>query len=119
MDGRGGVDNEFANFYKAHRSEFREVYELLEDDFSKKTYKAVIEYRKTYDIRTINKVYVQPQYFLKNILPPAKKGEVFVDGGAYIGDTGMAFLKQYNGNAAYKMYLWECDKKILPGFIRT
>lgn len=104
-----GKENDFSRFFSAHKAEFKRVYEILEDDFSKKTYQAVIQYRKTFDIRQLNQVVVQPQYFLKDILPPAKE-EIFIDGGAYIGDSSRKFLKRYKAGDRYKIFLWEPDQ---------
>ncbi len=105
-----GRKNEFTQFFKEHKAEFQKVYSMLEDDFSKETYSAVIRFRKTYDIRYLNKVNVKPQYFLKDILPPADD-EVFIDGGAYIGDSTKDFLKLYQEKKRYRIYCWEPDER--------
>ena len=104
-----GAQNEFSRFFSEHEAQFRKVYGILEDSFSKKTYQAVIAYRKTYDIRLLNQVVIQPQYFLKEILPPAKE-EIFVDGGAHIGDSSRQFLRKYRTGEPYKIFLWEPDQ---------
>lgn len=75
-----GAQSDFSRFYSEHKAEFQKVYGILEDSFSKKTYRAVIRYRKTFDMRLLNQVVVQPQYFQKDILPPSEE-EIFVDGG--------------------------------------
>lgn len=105
-----GAQNDFSRFFLEHEAEFQKVYEILEDSFSKKTYQAVIEYRKTLDIRLLDPVVIQPQYFLRDILPPAKEEEIFVDGGAYIGDSSRRFLREYQKGGKYKIFLWEPDK---------
>ena len=102
--------NSFAKFYDINKAEFDRVYDILEDEISRKTYKAIIDFRQTYDIKLLNRVYEKKQYFLKEILPP-KENEVFIDGGAYIGDTALDFLKNYQEGSSYKMYLWEPDKR--------
>lgn len=104
-----GAQNDFSRFVSEHEAEFQKVYEILDDSFSKKTYQAVVEYRKTFDIRLLNPVVVQPQYFLKDILPP-EETEIFVDGGAYIGDSSRRFLRKYKGGGKYKIFLWEPDQ---------
>jgi len=59
---------------------------MFEDRFSKETYSAVLEFRKTYNLKSLKKYIVQPQYFPKDKIK-LENNEVFVDGGANIGDT--------------------------------
>lgn len=105
---------EFKTFYEKHTQEFRKLAELLEDDFSRLTLERVIEYRKTQKMRVLKGIIVEPQYFQKDIFGPVEN-EVFVDGGAYVGDTIRAFSKTFHlGGAGYKkIYAWEPDKSNL------
>ena len=105
----GREKNEFADFYERHKNQFEEVVYLLEDDLSKKTFRAVINYHLTYNIKEIEPFIIYPQYFQKDILLPRQDYEAFVDGGAYTGDSGKEFLKIFNESAQYKVYLWEAD----------
>lgn len=91
---------------------------MLEDDFSKKTYKNVIKYRKTFNIAYLNEVIRLPQYFQNDIFKP-EDHELFVDGGAYIGDTAEEFLKFYRGRKGCKLYLWECDRRNIKQIKKT
>lgn len=54
---------------------------------------------------------VSPQYFVQDILKPVEN-EVFVDGGAYIGDTILSFISEFGKGKDYykKIYAWEPDK---------
>ena len=77
---------EFGEFYIAHHREFEKLFNILDDEESKRTLESVIAFRKTWDIRHLDKVRKENQYFQKDIFEP-EQDEVFVDGGAYIGDT--------------------------------
>ena len=105
-----GTENEFSKFYNDHREEFKQVYDILEDEMSRKTFDGIIKFRKTYDIKYLKSIIVSPQYFLKDILPPYDE-EVFVDAGAYIGDTAKGFINHYFEGKKHKIYLWEPDEK--------
>lgn len=105
-----GRENEFSLFFDNHKEEFERLYDVLEDEMSRRTLDAVIHYRKTYDIRSLKNIIISPQYFIKDILPPCED-EVFIDGGAYIGDTAKEFLNHYQVGKNYKLYLWEPDHK--------
>lgn len=103
-----GRQTEFYTFYCEHKSEFEQVLQLLEDDFSRFTLEAIIKYRIKHNIHFLDNVSVVPQYFLKDIVKPVNK-EVFVDGGAYIGDTAKEFIKRYIGSNSFDYYAWEAD----------
>jgi FkbM family methyltransferase len=78
----------------AHRAELREVGRLLADDVSLHTY--AIEMAR----RLLGEFAETPpapnQYFPRDLIAPAED-EVFVDGGAYTGDTLMDFLRFLEG----------------------
>lgn len=105
---------EFYNFCKLHRKEFQKLYGMLEDDFSKKTLQKVIEYRITWRAKALRGVVTKPQYFPADIMKPAEN-EVFIDGGAYVGDTAEDFIKHFvnrpGDKSSYrKIYAWEPDE---------
>jgi FkbM family methyltransferase len=85
------------------------VYHLLADDESRETYKAVIKFRRNLDFREIKPHIYYPQYFVKGIINCQK--EIFVDGGAYIGDSIFALLKYATAEEIKKIYAWEPDKE--------
>lgn len=68
-----------------------EVYENLADEQSKKTFLDVIYYRSTGDLN-LNSLSDFEQYFYGKCLPE-DEGYI-IDGGAYIGDTALDFLKR-------------------------
>ena len=108
-----GQKSDFYHYYIDNKNKFDEVMRLLQDESSKKTYCAVIEYRSTYKIALLKDVIVKPQYFPKDIVKH-ERHEVFIDGGAYIGDTVQDYCKYYLDNKLAlddKLYLWECDDR--------
>ena len=97
----------FQEFYEKHEKEFEKLFGLLEDDFSRYTLAKVLEYRKTHKISVLKNVIVGSQYFQRNIFEPVKD-EVFIDGGAYTGDTIQGYIKSWGGYR--KIYAWEPDE---------
>ncbi len=96
--------------YKTHRAEFKKLSKMLEDDFSRKTLRTIIKYRITLRWQLLRKIVVQPQYFVKDILLPME-GEVFIDGGAYTGDTISELVSVFGEGVNYckKIYAFEPD----------
>ena len=54
-------------------------------------------------------IVVSPQYFVPDIIGPLKE-EVFIDGGAYTGDT-ITSLYRERGKCWRKIYAWEPDEE--------
>ena len=77
---------EFEACYNSHKSSFEAVASILEDEFSRKTLQTVIDYRLAPNKKKLQEIVVSPIYFQRELLTPLKD-EVFVDGGAYTGDT--------------------------------
>ena len=92
---------EFQIFYEMHKQEFDRLAQLLEDDFSRLTLEKVLEYRKTRRLRTLKGIVVDRQYFQKSIFGPVEN-EVFIDGGAYVGDTIQRFTKNFQTGGVQK-----------------
>lgn len=79
--------------------------DLLLDDFSKKTLRAVIMSKLTGDDTYYEKVYEPNQYFcLPNFL--IANNEVYVDAGAYVGDSVERYIWSTNGFFS-KIYAFE------------
>ena len=111
----------FAPFYEEHRADFQKVRSLLADDLSKETYDAILQYRLDYDLSALKPYVVKPQYFVKDIVTSVEN-EIFLDGGAFIGDSSYDFIHYFNAAKHYKIYLWEPDpenskqiKRVLAG----
>lgn len=100
---------EFNLFCEKNQDKLDRVFELLEDKESKLTWNAIIEFRKTWDEKIIKDRVYYPQYFVKEIFG-TYKDDIFVDGGAYTGDTITSFLEN-GGGIAKKIYAWEPDSR--------
>ena len=95
-------------FYSNNEKEVEENIELLADDFSKDTYKKMIEYRCKRKRRKFPKYSTEDQYFQEDIIKIMPE-EVFVDCGAFNGDTTRKFIK-YSNNKFKKVVCFEPDK---------
>lgn len=100
---------EFTACYNSHKSMFEAVSSMLEDEFSRETLQAVISYRLAPSKEKLQRIVVSPMYFQRDILSPIKD-EVFVDGGAYTGDTIINLEKFGGGEYWKKVYAWEPDE---------
>ncbi|MCL1632288.1 FkbM family methyltransferase [Sporolactobacillus sp. CPB3-1] len=89
-----------------HVQEFETVYHLLADDLSKRVYVNLLNYKITREQKYLNEIFnpFEKQYF--NDLVPFKKGQVFVDVGAYVGDTLESYVNWSQGNYG-KVYCFE------------
>ena len=104
-----GSHIEFQKFYEQKKEELGKVYDMLEDDFSRDTLKGLLNYRRTGKASYLKGLVVRPQYFQKDILSPVED-EVFVDGGAFQGDTVDSFVKNFAGGGYKRIYSWEPDE---------
>lgn len=94
----------FNNFEKAER-----VYHLLADDFSKKVFSDIIAYKITGDIEYLRGITTYPEEAHNNILN-LESQSVYVDLGAYNGDTVEEFLK-FTNDSYKKIYAVEPNKR--------
>lgn len=90
----------------ANKEEYLSLYNLFSDDLSRQTLDALIGYRFTFD-----------PLVLKNIIDwdlygtiPLEKNEVYVDAGAYTGDSINIFKEHVQGSFS-KIYGFEPDSK--------
>ncbi|MGA2405361.1 MAG: FkbM family methyltransferase [Bacteroidales bacterium] len=93
-------------YIRKHIKKFEAVYHSLSDEQSKKTYIGFINTKITHNsdlLGTFNK----DQYFCEDIVK-LSNNEVFVDGGAFTGDTLLPFIEKTNGRF-YKYYAFEPD----------
>ena len=82
------------NFYANNADRINAIVNMLADEKSKKTYLAMIKFRQTrnkedFPFSNNNEI----PYFTKEIVSRFSKDEVFIDCGAYNGDTIDDFLK--------------------------
>jgi hypothetical protein len=96
------------NFIKTHSSEFEKVYNILEDDYSRKVLIAFINAKisghpgELYDLNVKGEEQYFPSFI--NLL----NNEIFVDCGAFDGDTIKLFYEKSKGKYD-KIYAFECD----------
>lgn len=79
------------------------MYDLLEDDLSRETMVAFINQKISTDYKYLRQVKQEYQYFEKEIIDLSEK-EVFVDCGAYNGDSAVSFIEalKRRGILSYK-----------------
>lgn len=106
------------SYFREHKAAFEETYHMLEDKLSRQTYLQYIEGHvdlKTFPMESVRDD--SPQYFGKGIinlnLCDVTAREIFVDCGAYDGDTILEFNRQTSGKYG-AIYAFEPDKKMLP-----
>lgn len=85
-----------------HRAAIRAAYDALGDDESRAVFRAKLEYYLTFEKQLLNAIECpHPIYFDRDILP-LLPDEVFVDGGAFTGDTLADYLRECAGK--FKAY---------------
>lgn len=97
----------YRTYLCAKEAEFMKLYHRLEDEKSKQTLEDVLKGRISADLRYFKEVYVENQYFAKDIITLGDQ-EVFLDIGAYIGDTVEEIVKITNGSYE-RIYCFEPD----------
>ena len=112
----GSMDIEHNNFeeielkvheLKEHVDDFEELYINLEDYRSKNLLYAILNNWVHYDFNTLSEVIEKcyDDYFDLDLIPTCNE-EVFVDLGAYTGDSTISFLRNY-GDSYKKIYAYE------------
>lgn len=82
---------------------------MLEDETSRRTLECVLRFRCTNDASALKGIVKWPQYFQEDVFGPVED-EVFVDGGAFIGDTLDQFVKKFSKGQYKRVYAWELDE---------
>jgi len=94
---------------KKYQYQINKVYRLLSDKKSKDVYSNLINFRLTGDYKYLEKAKSKNRIFAEKDILPLSKKEIYVDCGAYNGDTVKSFIDVVNGN--YKnIYAFEPDK---------
>ncbi len=75
-----------SGYFEAHKKELSEVEEMLSDELSKKIFKNLIEYKLTGKIEPLLDSQTEKIEDYKALIP-YRKGDVYLDLGAYNGDT--------------------------------
>ncbi|GLC81643.1 FkbM family methyltransferase [Lacrimispora brassicae] len=91
-----------------HREDFEWLYKILKDYRSKKILVNILCYWLMSDPKRIEKIYEKSfdQYFDLDIVT-CSENEVFVDIGAYIGDTVVNYSKVFGSKCYKRMYCYE------------
>lgn len=82
--------------FSRHKNEILSVFDSLADDFSKETYTALICSRIR-NSEIPENIVKDNQYFCLKQFRTRSNAEVFVDAGAYVGDTVESFLQVKSG----------------------
>lgn len=98
-----GLKEDLKNNY----SEYEKAYNLLSDEKSKRVFSQITEYRKTFDLNLYPRIADKPELQYCDEVAPRNIG-VFVDGGAFNGDTVLRAMK--NGFKTDKIYFFEPDE---------
>lgn len=102
------LDNTFDRAYlEAHKAQFDAAYDLLADALSRQTFEAFINSKLGGAAEALAEVSRKEQYFPKGIIE-LSESEVFVDGGAYTGDTLLTFMRLAGGKCS-GCYAFEPD----------
>lgn len=97
--------------FEEHKDSFDELYDWLEDDYSKECLYACLKGRLTgKDIDFTPSSWSKPEYFFDDVMDWSHKACI-VDGGAYIGDTVEEFVNKAVAHHLddFEIYAWEPD----------
>lgn len=96
-------------FIEAHDEEFDKAFSLLADDESRENYINILNFKVSGKIEYLLKAEKEKSFVYKNILQISDE-EIFVDLGAYDGDTIREFIEA--GKGKYKrIFAFEADEK--------
>lgn len=104
------IDN-YRFYLLSKTQQFNELYDKLSDDTSRTTLENVLRGRISGEWQYFRNVYVPNQYFAQDIIELGHQ-EVFLDIGAYTGDTAEDIAEMTGGNYT-KIYCFEPDQKCI------
>ena len=93
---RNFINNESCKFFETNKEKIEKIKYSLSDEKSKQVYEKMIKYRCFGQRNNLPEYSLNDQYFPKDIIK-LSENEVFVDCGAYIGDTIKRFIRIVNG----------------------
>ncbi len=97
---------------KDKKEKVNELFEILDDEESKKTMMNVLKYSINGNVELLKEVYNDNQYFGITDFKEFDVGKVYVDCGAYTGDTLEVVMARFN-SVAKKYYAFEPGSKQL------
>ena len=104
-------------FFTANKGLIKENIDILCDKKSKDIYLSMIKFRCTHDTRKLPHYSLDDSYFVNGIVP-CQKNSVFVDCGAFTGDTVKSFIKHNNGMYD-KIICFEPDKNNYNSLVKN
>lgn len=87
---------DFKEDFLSHKDQYEKTYHLLKDTTSKEVFEKIINFKISFDL-SFMKGFTnnhEAQYFDEQLIPPIPD-IVFVDGGAYVGDTLPSIIKNF------------------------
>lgn len=100
-----------------HADELEEVYSFLCDELSREVFTDVINFRISGKIEYLKKITTPKSEVYTDIIKP-RGSEIYVDLGAYTGDT-VAELLEYTDGKYEKIYALEPDKRNYKKLVRS
>lgn len=97
------------DYLRAHEPEFIQADELLADELSRRTFRNVLDFKISGKIRYLDAVTCTKESIYQTLICPSTE-EVYVDLGAYNGDTILEFL-EFSGGQYRKIFAVEPDRK--------
>ena len=113
-DGNFKVFINKANVFKKYADDYVKLYESLKDYKSKYVLFAILNDFYNFDFVSLKNAteYCFKHYFDLNLIPKLKEN-VFVDVGAYVGDTVLDYVESYGKDSFQKIYCYEiCQENI-------
>jgi len=104
--GRYEEENEKWGYFKKNENKVEEAYALFEDKKSKDLFVNLVNYRISRELNYLLDCEDENQYFPRNEILDLSKNEIFLDCGAFDGDSIREFLK-YTGNMYKKIIALE------------
>ncbi len=105
------VDSRFLSTqdYLSNLDRYSAVYDLLQDDLSKQIYIEFLNSKMTGSMFSLQKLTDGDTFFDQQLLGSCSSDDVYVDAGAYTGDTLCRFIA-YSGLRYKKAILFEADE---------
>ncbi|MGA2331137.1 MAG: FkbM family methyltransferase [Syntrophales bacterium] len=122
-DGRFGNHPFYTGLWEdllSHRLDYERLYASVADDQSRSVLDAAIGYRLTFDVSLLRQVLTGEDYFPRDVMP-FHDHEIYIDGGAFVGDTVTNLLEVTN-NRCTRIYAFEPDAvnfRVLEQTFRT
>lgn len=101
------------SFFRDNVENYRKVYEMLADDFSREVY--IERMKRVYLLNDLSAIVSPPEELYFDVQNVLTDEEVFVDCGGYVGDTALQFIEKCGGRYR-KILIFEpesCNKKVI------